>query len=99
MDINLEGIETIHHLLQQLKTMQKEMKELRNRLSLYEIMINKCLKPCQPCLCQIQAELLTHFLIRAKTFFISLKGQYMKTRRIFIKNTLGSLAAINSCQL
>jgi len=36
MDINLEGIETIHHLLQQLKTMQKEMKELRNRLSLYE---------------------------------------------------------------
>lgn len=36
MDINLEGIETIHHLLQQLKTLQKEMKELRSRLSLYE---------------------------------------------------------------
>lgn len=36
MDINLEGIETIHHLLRQMKTMQKEMKELKNRLSLYE---------------------------------------------------------------
>ena len=36
MDINLEGIETIHHLLRQMKTMQREMKELKNRLSLYE---------------------------------------------------------------
>jgi len=36
MDINMEGIETIHHLLQQMKIMQKEMKDLRNRLSLYE---------------------------------------------------------------
>ena len=36
MDINLEGIETIYHLLQQMKTMQKELSELRGRLSLYE---------------------------------------------------------------
>jgi len=36
MDINLEGIETIHHLLQQIKTLQDEMKTLRSRLSLYE---------------------------------------------------------------
>lgn len=36
MDINLEGIETIHHLLQQIKIMQDEMKVLKNRLGLYE---------------------------------------------------------------
>ena len=36
MDINLEGIEAIHHLLQQMKAMQQEMKTLKNRLSLYE---------------------------------------------------------------
>jgi len=36
MDINLEGIETIHHLLQQIKVMQDEMKVLKNRLGLYE---------------------------------------------------------------
>lgn len=36
MDINLEGIEAIHHLLQQMKAMQQEMKLLRNRLGLYE---------------------------------------------------------------
>jgi hypothetical protein len=36
MDINLEGIETIHHLLQQIKTMQEEMKTLKNRLRVYE---------------------------------------------------------------
>ncbi len=36
MDINLEGIETIYHLLQQMKTMQKELSELKGRLSLYE---------------------------------------------------------------
>ena len=36
MDINLEGIETIHHLLQQIRTMQEEMKTLKNRLNLYE---------------------------------------------------------------
>jgi hypothetical protein len=36
MDINLEGIEVIHHLLQQIKVMQQEMKLLRSRLGLYE---------------------------------------------------------------
>jgi hypothetical protein len=36
MDINLEGIETIHHLLQQIKTMQNEMNTLKNRLRMYE---------------------------------------------------------------
>jgi hypothetical protein len=36
MDINLEGIEAIHHLLQQIKVMQQEMKLLRSRLGLYE---------------------------------------------------------------
>lgn len=36
MDINLEGIEAIHHLLQQMKVMQQEMKALRARLGLYE---------------------------------------------------------------
>ncbi len=36
MDINLEGIETIHHLLQQIRTMQDEMQTLRNRLRMYE---------------------------------------------------------------
>lgn len=36
MDINLEGIEAIHHLLQQMKTMQDEIRSIRNRLSLYE---------------------------------------------------------------
>ena len=36
MDINLEGIEAIHHLLQQLEAMQEEAKHLRKRLNLYE---------------------------------------------------------------
>ena len=36
MDINLEGIETISHLLKQIKDIQEEMKILRNKLSLYE---------------------------------------------------------------
>ncbi len=36
MDINLEGIEAINHLLHQIKTMQQEMKELKSRLGLYE---------------------------------------------------------------
>ncbi|MFA6768189.1 MAG: chaperone modulator CbpM [Parabacteroides sp.] len=35
-DINLEGIETITHLLQRLNTMQDEIKVLRNRLRFYE---------------------------------------------------------------
>ena len=35
-DINLEGIETITHLLQQLKSLQDENTALRNRLRLFE---------------------------------------------------------------
>ena len=36
MDINVEGIETITHLLQNLHSMQQEMNALKNRLRLYE---------------------------------------------------------------
>ena len=36
LDINLEGIETITHLLQRMNAMQEEIVMLRNRLSLYE---------------------------------------------------------------
>jgi chaperone modulatory protein CbpM len=36
MDINLEGIEAIHHLLQQMRTIQDEIRTIKNRLSLYE---------------------------------------------------------------
>jgi hypothetical protein len=36
MDINLEGIETITHLLERLDTMQNEIIALKNRLRLYE---------------------------------------------------------------
>ena len=36
MDINLEGIEAIHHLLGQMKVMQDKLLALQNRLSLYE---------------------------------------------------------------
>jgi chaperone modulatory protein CbpM len=36
MDINLEGIETITHLLQKVRTMQNEVSILKARLSLYE---------------------------------------------------------------
>lgn len=36
LDINLEGIETITHLLQRMNAMQNEMISLRNRLRLYE---------------------------------------------------------------
>ena len=36
MDINLEGLETISHLLRQIKVMQQEMQELKSRLGLYE---------------------------------------------------------------
>jgi len=35
-DINLEGIETITHLLQRLNSQQDEIIRLRNRLRLYE---------------------------------------------------------------
>jgi hypothetical protein len=36
MDINLEGIETIIHLLQQIHSMHDEITALRNRLRIYE---------------------------------------------------------------
>jgi hypothetical protein len=36
LDINLEGIETITHLLLRINTMQDEIVMLRNRLRLYE---------------------------------------------------------------
>lgn len=36
LDINLEGIETITHLLHRINTMQDEIIALRNRLRLYE---------------------------------------------------------------
>ena len=36
LDINLEGIETITHLLQQINSMQDEIIALKNRLRLYE---------------------------------------------------------------
>lgn len=36
MDINLEGIETITHLLQRMQDMQQQIRQLSNRLSRYE---------------------------------------------------------------
>jgi hypothetical protein len=36
MDINLEGIEAVIHLLQRIDTQQQEIIALRNRLRLYE---------------------------------------------------------------
>jgi chaperone modulatory protein CbpM len=36
LDINLEGIETITHLLQRINDMQDEITDLKNRLRLYE---------------------------------------------------------------
>jgi hypothetical protein len=36
LDINMEGIETITHMLQRIKSMQEEIISLRNRLRLYE---------------------------------------------------------------
>lgn len=37
LDINIEGIETIYHLLQRINLMHDEIALLRNRLRLYEI--------------------------------------------------------------
>ena len=37
LDINLEGIEAINHLLQRVQNLQDEIKSLKNRLRLYEI--------------------------------------------------------------
>ncbi|CAM4198292.1 chaperone modulator CbpM [Gillisia limnaea] len=36
LDINLEGLEAIKHLLEQVKKLQTENLQLRNRLNLYE---------------------------------------------------------------
>jgi hypothetical protein len=36
LDINLEGIETVIHLLQRMSDMQDEIKVLKNKLRLYE---------------------------------------------------------------
>jgi hypothetical protein len=36
LDINLEGIETIEHLLVQINSMQEEIKVLQNKLRLFE---------------------------------------------------------------
>jgi hypothetical protein len=36
LDINLEGLEAIQHLLGQVKKLQKQNRELKNRLGLYE---------------------------------------------------------------
>ncbi len=36
LGINLEGIETINHLLQKINTLQDEIIKLKNRLRLYE---------------------------------------------------------------
>lgn len=36
LDINLEGIETIGHLLDKMNTMQDQIRELTNRLKSYE---------------------------------------------------------------
>jgi hypothetical protein len=37
LDINLEGIETINHLLDRINAMQQEITALRNQLLLYEL--------------------------------------------------------------
>ncbi len=36
LNINLEGIEAIQHLLKQIKQLQKDNRKLRNRLSIFE---------------------------------------------------------------
>ena len=36
LDINLEGIETIFHLLERVEALQHEMHELRKKMGLYE---------------------------------------------------------------
>ena len=36
LDINIEGIETINHLLQEIEAMQTQIIQLKNRLSLHE---------------------------------------------------------------
>jgi len=36
LSINIEGIDAIHHLLERIQHLQAEMRELRNRLQLWE---------------------------------------------------------------
>lgn len=36
LEINMEGLEAINHLLKQVKKLQKKNQELRNRLGIYE---------------------------------------------------------------
>lgn len=36
LGINAEGVETIHHLLLRIESLQQEVRRLRNKLSLYE---------------------------------------------------------------
>lgn len=36
LSINVEGIDAIHHLLERVKSMQKEINHLKSRLKLYE---------------------------------------------------------------
>lgn len=36
LDVNLEGIEVVHHLLKRVESMQGEIVSLKNRLRLYE---------------------------------------------------------------
>jgi len=36
LSINIEGIDAIHHLLERIQLMQEEMRELRNRLQIWE---------------------------------------------------------------
>lgn len=36
LDINIEGIETIFHLLEQIERLQDDLNEMRNKLRLYE---------------------------------------------------------------
>ncbi len=40
LEINLEGIETINHLLQKITVLQDEIITLKNRLNLYEELVN-----------------------------------------------------------
>ena len=37
LNINLDGIDAISHLLQRIETMQEEIRQLKSQLSLYEI--------------------------------------------------------------
>lgn len=41
LDINLEGIETINHLLQRINDLQDEIRTLRNRVRFYETVSNE----------------------------------------------------------